>query len=293
VLSKSLLTRLEDGRKAVALETTLLCHGVPRESALPLADELDAIVRQAGSVPAIVGVLNGTATVGITRDELIMLLDAGPVAKVNTANIGLALHRRLHAATTVSATMELAAAAGVRVFATGGIGGIHRGYSQRFDVSSDLTALTRFPVAVVCSGVKSLLDVVATREALETLGIPVVGYQADRFPAFYVRDGGTGVDARFDDVNELAAFVRFELERTQRGVLIANPIPPDAQIASLQWETWRAEAMARIGDVQGRDVTPRVLSLLHELSGGRTLQANLALVRNNTALAAAIAAQGV
>lgn len=277
--------------RAVALETTLLCHGVPKESARPLAEELDAIVREAGGVPALVGVVAGVPTVGMTGDELAAMLKAEAVEKVNTANIGLAMHGKRHAATTVSATMELAAAAGVRVFATGGIGGVHRGYGERLDVSSDLAAFTRFPVAVVTSGVKSLLDVVATREALETMGVPVVGYQTDRFPAFYLRDGGTGVDARFDDVDELAGFVRFELARTGRGIVVANPIPAGDQIASLEWDGWLAEATARAGDARGRDVTPRVLSLLHELSGGRTLAANLALVKSNARLAGAIAAR--
>lgn len=277
--------------RAVALETTLLCHGVPKESARPLAEELDAIVREAGGVPALVGVVSGVPTVGMTREELAVLIEAEAVEKVNTANIGLAMHGKRHAATTVSATMELAAVAGVKVFATGGIGGVHRGYGERLDVSSDLAAFTRFPVAVVTSGVKSLLNVVATREALETMGVPVVGYQTDRFPAFYLRDGGTGVDARFDEVDELAAFVRFELARTGRGIVVANPIPAVDQIASLEWDAWLAEATARAGDARGRDVTPRVLALLHELSGGRTLRANLSLVKSNARLAGAIAAR--
>ncbi|MCL4222664.1 MAG: pseudouridine-5'-phosphate glycosidase [Phycisphaerales bacterium] len=276
-------------QRAVALETTLLCHGVPKEAARPLAEELEAIVRRAGGVPALVGVVAGVPTVGMTAEELTLLIDSGPIEKVNSANLGLAVHRRRHAATTVSATMELAAAAGVRVFATGGIGGVHRGYGERWDVSSDLAAFTRFPVAVVTSGVKSLLDVLATREALETLGVPVVGFRTDRFPAFYLRDGGTGVDARIDDLDELASFVRFELARAGHGVVVANPIPAAEQIASLEWDTWLAEATARAGDAHGRDVTPRVLALLHEISGGRTLRANLALVKSNAALAGEIA----
>lgn len=277
--------------RAVALETTLLCHGVPKNAAPPLAEEIDAIVREAGGMPALVGVVAGVPTVGMTRQELALLLNAASVEKVNTANVGLAIHGRRHAATTVSATMELAALAGVRVFATGGIGGVHRGYGQHFDVSSDLPAFARFPVAAVTSGVKSLLDVVATREVLETLGVPVVGYQTDCFPAFYLRDGGTGVDARFDDVDALAAFVRFELARTGRGVVIANPIPAGEQVASLEWDAWLAEATALAGEARGRDVTPRVLGLLHEISGGRTLRANLALVKNNARLAGALAAR--
>lgn len=275
--------------RVVALETTLLCHGVPKETARPLADQLNGIIREAGGVPALVGLISGVPTVGMTDEELALLLQADTVEKVNTANIGLAIYRRRHAATTVSATMELAAAAGVKVFATGGIGGVHRNYGQHLDVSSDLAAFTRFPVAVVTSGVKSLLDVISTREALETMGVPVVGYQTDRFPAFYLRDGGVGVDARFDDVDALALFARFELQRTGRGIVIANPIPPADQIAALEWDAWLAEATACAGEARGRDVTPRVLALLHDISGGRTLRANLALVKNNARLAGALA----
>lgn len=238
-----------------------------------------------------VGVVAGVPTVGMSGEELSSLLDADLVEKVNSANLGLAMHAGRHAATTVSATMEIAAAAGVRVFATGGIGGVHRGYADHLDISSDLAAFARFPVAVVTSGVKSLLDVIATREALETIGVPVVGYRTDRFPAFYMREGGTGVDSRFDDVDELASFVRFELGRTRRGIVVANPIPAADQIASLEWESWLAEAMARVGAARGRDVTPQVLATLHELSGGRTLAANLALVKSNAMVAGAIAAR--
>ena len=173
------------GSDAVALETTLLVHGVPREAAGPLNIELGEIVSAHGSTPALVGVVAGVPTVGMTSDELDAMLRSERVEKVNTANLGLAMHRGVHAATTVSATCELAARAGLRVFATGGIGGVHRGYGTRLDVSADLAALTRFPVAVVASGVKGLLDVVATREALETLGVPVVGFRTDAFCAFY------------------------------------------------------------------------------------------------------------
>lgn len=278
--------------RAVALETTLLCHGVPREAARALASELAGLVHGAGATPALVGLFNGRPTVGLTGEELGAMLDSGEVLKVNTANLGAAIFRGLHAATTVATTMELAAAAGVRVFATGGIGGVHRGYGEQLDISSDLAAFTRFPVAVVTSGVKSLLDVVGTREALETLGVPVVGFGTDVFPAFYLRDGGCAVDARFDDVAELARFVAAELARTGRGVVVANPIPIEDELDERLWQGWldEAGARARAEGRRGRDVTPRVLGLLHEISGGRTLNANLALVKSNAFLAARLAA---
>jgi len=276
---------------AVALETTLLVHGVPRAEAPALAVQIDSAVRERGAAPAIVGLVAGVPTVGMTDAELAELLATDGVPKANTTNLGVLIHRRAHGATTVSATMELAAAARVRVFATGGIGGVHRDYGRRWDVSADLAALARFPVAVVSSGVKSLLDVVATREALETLGVPVVGYRCDRFPAFYRRESDAGVDARFDDPAELAGFVAAELTRTGRGVLIANPIPEPDELPAGLLEGWtaRAHASAEEAGATGRDVTPHVLAHLHQISEGRTLAANIALVLSNARLGGAIA----
>lgn len=279
------------GPAPVALETTLLAHGVPRDRGLPLAHELGEVVRRRGANPAIVGIIDGGAVVGMNDAELSRMLRAANVPKVNTSNLGIVIHRRSHGATTVSATMELAAAAGVRVFATGGIGGVHRHYGSRWDISADLAALARFPVAVVASGVKSLLDVESTREALETLGVPVVGFGTDRFPAFYLRHSGAGVDARFDEVADLARFASTELKRSGRGVLITNPIPEAEEISPARWDEWLEEAQRRVASspVAGRDMTPALLSHLHEVSGGATLRANLALVRSNADLAARIA----
>jgi pseudouridine-5'-phosphate glycosidase len=201
------------------------------------------------------------------------------------------MHARSHAATTVSTTMELAAGAGVRVFATGGLGGVHRGFARRPDVSADLAALARFPVAVVSSGVKGLLDVEATREVLETLGVPVVGFRTDRFPAFYRRESAARVDARFDDLADLARFVLAELGRTGRGIAVCNPIPPAHEIRESAWEGWLREAEAQAGDADGRDATPALLGALHAVSGGATLRANIELVKSNARLAGQIAGQ--
>ena len=281
--------------RSVALETTLLVHGVPPIAARPLAAELDAIILAEGASPALVGMVAGRPVVGMTGEELGLLLDSADrgVPKANTSNLGVLMHRGSHAATTVSATMELASAAGVRVFATGGIGGVHKGYGTHWDVSSDLFALTRFPVCVVASGVKNLLDVASTREMLETLGVPVIGFRTDRFPAFYLRDGQAGVDARFDDPDLLADYVDAELARTGRGILVCNPIPPDAELDPQAWSRWiaDAEAMARGSGASGRSVTPAVLGALHQVSLGKTLEANLDLVRSNAGLAARIAAR--
>lgn len=279
--------------RPVALETTLLVHGVPADSSPGLHRELCEAVRARGAAPVLVGVVAGVPTVGMSEEELRTMLSAREVPKANTSNLGVLMHCGSHAATTVSATMELAAAAGVRAFATGGIGGVHKGYAEALDVSSDLAALARFPVAVVSSGVKNILDVAATREALESLGVPVVGLRTDRFPAFYLRDGGCGVDARFDDESDLAAFVRRELARTGRGVLVANPIPDADELDATTWNGWlaQAELEAREQGVSARAVTPFVLSRVHALSRGATLRANIALVKNNAAAAAMIAAR--
>ena len=247
---------------SVALETTLLLHGVPKGQGRPLNDELASIVRANGGTPTTIGVVHGVPIVGLTDAELDTLLAADKVSKSNTANLGLFLHRKQHAATTVATTMELAAAAGVRVFATGGLGGVHRGYASHLDISADLAAFTRFPVAVVTSGVKSLLDVAATRELLESLGVPVVGYRNDDFPAFYQRSlstsgNGPKVDARFDDVHDLARFVHAEMTRTKRGVVVCNPIPSSDEIPTAQFETWLAQATADAAKqgIQARDVS--------------------------------------
>jgi pseudouridine-5'-phosphate glycosidase len=292
-------------RARVALETTLLLHGVPRPDARPLAVRLSKLIHDQGAIPMTVGVLRGKPVVGLSDAQLDELLaaPAEQVRKVNTSNLGICMSRRQHGATTVSTTMELAAAAGVSVFATGGIGGVHFAEASgsgssapsALDVSSDLHAFTRFPVAVIASGVKSILDVTGTREVLETLGVPVVGFRTDDFPAFYLRrsDGPrvAPLDARFDDVAELAAYVRHELARTRRGVLICNPIPPEHELRASDWQQWLGAARAEVArsGAQGRDVTPRLLGALHTVSGGATLRANIALVESNATLAGKLA----
>ena len=277
----------------VALETTLLLHGVPKEASLQLARDLASDVMAGGAKPALVGVVAGDAIAGLRDEELNVLLAAAKVPKANTSNLGVLLARKSHAATTVSTTMEIASAAGIRVFATGGLGGVHQGWTQHLDVSADLMAFTRFPVAVVTSGCKSILDVVATRELLETLGVPVVGFRTDRFPAFYQRESAAGVDARFDDIDELARFVSLELARTGRGVAVANPIPVADELPAAEFAGWLAAAqkvVSNAGGAGGRDATPAVLGQLHALSGGATLRANIALVRNNARVAGQLAA---
>ncbi|MFT3686583.1 MAG: pseudouridine-5'-phosphate glycosidase [Phycisphaerales bacterium] len=286
-------------RPRLALESTLLVHGVPAEAAEPLAAELGGIASRAGVEPVLVGVGGGGAGV-LDRAGLSAMLAAGAgrVAKLNTGTLGAAAFRAATGgesgggATTVSATMELAAGMGIRVFATGGLGGVHKGLVERLDISTDLVAFTRFPVAVVTAGCKSILDVSATRELLETLGVPVIGYRCDRFPAFYRRDGGVGVDARFDDMAELGAFARHEMARTRRGVVVCNPIPVEHELTEADWVRWlaAAEKDAAASGATGRAVTPAVLGALHRVSGGATLRANVELVKHNVVVGAALAA---
>jgi pseudouridine-5'-phosphate glycosidase len=277
---------------SVALETTLLAHGVPTEAAQPLNDELSEIVTNQGAHPTLIGLVLGKPTIGMTDSELAAMLGADSVLKANTANLGVAMHQQVHAATTVSTTMELASAAGVRVFATGGIGGVHRGYGEHLDISSDLTAFTRFPVAVVTSGVKSILDVESTREALETLGVLVVGYQTDSFPAFYLRESDAQVDVRINDAQELAELISSELKRTGRGIVVANPIPAQHELDQTDWNAWLSDAQQHANQVGaiGRNATPTILSRLHQVSEGATLRANLELVKSNASVAGKLAA---
>jgi pseudouridine-5'-phosphate glycosidase len=274
----------------VGVETTVLVHGVPRGEGPALARDLASIARDAGSAAAFIGVVRGKPTVGMSDDELADFFAADRVAKANTANLGLFIHRRQHAATTVSTTLELAALAGLRVCATGGLGGVHPALSRRLDISADLPALARHPVALVTSGCKSILDIPSTRELLETLGVPVVGFRTDSFPAFYLRDGGAGVDARFDDESDLASFLRAELARTGRGVVVANPIPTDAEVPRSDWDRWLAAAHAAVGPgAEGRDVTPRLLAEIHRASAGASVVAHVALIRSNTTQASRLA----
>lgn len=277
----------------LALETTLLTHGVPRSAALPLARELADICRSHGTLPALCGVVRGQLVAGMTDAHLQAMLDEpGGVPKLNTSSLDAAAAQSRSGATTVSTTIQLAAMHGIRVFSTGGLGGVHKGYAQHLDISTDLLALARWPVAVVTAGCKSILDVTATRELLETLGVPIIGYKTDRFPAFYQRDGGCTVDARFDDMHALAAFVRKTLMTTQRGVVIANPIPAQEELSTIDWQTWltQAEAHARATGATGRDITPATLGALHTISNGRTLTANIALVKHNVHIGAQLAA---
>ena len=280
-------------RPVVALESTLIAHGLPRPGNLDVAHELEELVRAAGAVPATVGVVGGRPTVGLGRDDLARLAGEREVRKLGVRDLPAAVAQGVDGATTVASTAHLANLAGVGVFATGGLGGVHRQAAQTFDESADLTTLATTPVAVVCAGVKSILDVGATLERLETLGIPLVGFRTSAFPGFYLTDSGHPLDWRADDADEVAALLasRPGLGLDDRAVIIANPLPAEEQLdPDLHDRVLRAGlALAEQRGVHGKDVTPFLLARFHEETAGASLAANVAIVKRNARLAAEIA----
>jgi len=294
VASDEVAHALAAGRPVVALESTIISHGFPYPSNVECALEAERIVREEGATPATIALLGGRPTVGLTVAQIEHLATAGAtgVAKASRRDIPVLSALKADGATTVAGTMLIAEMAGIRVFATGGIGGVHRGAQASFDVSADLLELARTQVAVVCAGAKSILDLGLTLEVLETHGVPVLGYQTDEFPAFYSRTSGFAVDYRFDSASELAAVLR-ETERlgTGGGTVIANPIPAEFEIPAERLDAWTTTALAEAdaAGVHGKAVTPFLLARLHELSGGETELANKQLVYSNARLAARIA----
>ncbi len=281
------------GRPIVALESTVISHGLPYPQNLELALRVEQIVRQEGAVPATIGILAGRITAGLDRSQIEHLATARDVLKVSIRDLPLAVARKLDGATTVAATAWAAHRAGIPVLATGGIGGVHRGGTlSAVDISADLPTLAQTPIIVVCAGAKAILDLPATLEWLETQGVPVVGYQTDRFPAFYNRDSGLGLEARADNPAQVA-----DLFRAQRAVglskalLVAVPVPRLAELPAEQMEEAIAEALRNAGEsgVKGKALTPFLLARVSELTGTASLRANLALLENNAHVAAQIA----
>lgn len=284
---------LAGGRPVLALESTIISHGMPYPDNVAMAREVEALIREAGVVPATIAVLDGVPRIGLADDDLELLGRAGQsVTKSSVRDLAYVMTKGMHGATTVAATMRLAALAGIPVFATGGLGGVHRGAAGSMDVSADLTELSRTPVAVISAGVKSILDIGLTLEAMETLSIPVVGYQTDEFPSFYSRSSGYAVPMRADSPAELAAMMatQWELGITA-GFDIANPIPVADEIPAEQISGIIERAltdMDRLG-ITGKDTTPFLLGRVVELTGGASLTANIALVKNNAQLGAQLA----
>lgn len=283
---------LIEGRPVVALESTIISHGMPYPINLEVAQRVERIVRDCGAIPATIGLLDGRIRVGLTAEELSIFAQSGDVSKVSTRDLGLVLASGKKGATTVAATMIVAALAGIRVFVTGGLGGVHRGAEQSFDVSADLTELGRRQVAVVCAGAKAILDLPKTLEVLETGGVPVLGYGTAEFPAFYSRSSGLTLSATVETPEEAArtmqAHWRLGLES---GLVIANPIPEAAALDRQEIETHIRQALKEADEagVSGKDVTPFLLRRLVELSANRTLEANISLIENNARLGGQLA----
>ncbi len=283
-------TALEQGQAVVALESTLITHGFPPPENIEIAREIEKAVRQQGAVPATIAILTGEIMVGLTPEQLETLASAKGVRKCSRRDLSLAVARRENGATTVAGTMMVAHWAGISLFATGGIGGVHRGHP--FDESADLVELGRCPVTVVCAGAKAILDLPLTREVLETRGVPVIGYQTDEMPAFYSRSSGLPVDLRIDSPQEMADIIRARDEMgLDGGILVTVPVP-----AETEWHTSEAQiiidqalAHAQAEGITGKAVTPYLLQRVSDLSDGRSKKANIALLLNNARVAAQIA----
>lgn len=291
-LHEEVASALRDGHPVVALESTILSHGLPPGRNLDVARRLEGVVRDGGAVPATIAVLDGRVVVGLSPAELerVCAPDAG-LDKLSLRDLGPAVGLGRSGATTVASTSALAAAAGIGMFATGGLGGVHVGAAQSWDVSADLGVLAKVPTVVVCSGVKSVLDIPATLEVLETNSVPVLGYRTDDFPAFYLRSSGHRVGWRVDDPKQAAAVIDAHRAYANSGVLLANPIPEASEMDKELHDRLLAEGLALVEerDVHGADVTPVLLEHFHTASGGVSIDANEALVLNNAKLAAEVA----
>ena len=293
VLTDEVRQALLDGTPVVALESTIISHGMPYPQNVEMATEVERIIRDGGAVPATIAVLDGRPRIGLTGDDLELLATSGDVTKVSVRDLPYVVSRGLHGATTVAATMRLASLAGIRVFVTGGLGGVHRGAERTFDISADLTELSTTSVAVVSAGVKSILDIELTLETLETLGVPVVAVGTDEFPAFFSRQSGCAAPQRLDTAEEVAALMdaKWRLGLTG-GVAIVNPIPVEDEIPADEIGAIIEQALADMDaqGIKGKDATPYLLGRIVEITEGASLTANIALVNNNARLGAQVAA---
>jgi pseudouridine-5'-phosphate glycosidase len=291
-VSPAVRAALADGRPVVALESTIISHGLPRPANLAAARSFEQMLTEAGVTPATIAVIDGVPTVGLDGRALERVALDESVIKVSVRDLGLAMTTGRTAGTTVAATSRLAASAGIRVFATGGLGGVHRGFAESLDESADLTVLATTPITIVSAGVKSILDIPATLERLETHGVAVVGYRTNRFPAFYLTDSGEDLDWRLDSAKDIAEVMaaRDSVGDTA-ALLIANPLPLDKQLDPALHDRVLAEALAAAdhGGVRGKAVTPFLLAYMQRATEGKSVEVNLDVARGNIALAAEIA----
>ncbi len=292
-LGTAVKSALSKAKPIVALESTIIAHGMPYPQNFEMAEKVETIIRERGATPATIAIINGELRAGLTRAELEIFAKDGPnITKVSVRDLPYVVARKIHGATTVASTMRIAAMAGIAVFATGGMGGVHRGAETSFDISADLTEFAESNVAVVTAGAKAILDLGLTLETLETLGVPVVGYGTDDFPAFYSRQSGFKVPMRLDTPKDVAALMKAKWKmKLKGGVVVANPIPAESEIqaSEITPSIEKAIAEAKRQNIKGKDTTPFLLKHLVEVTGGRSLKANIALVENNARVAAEIA----
>ena len=285
---------IEKGRPVVALESTILSHGMPYPENIEFSKKVEVVVREHGAVPATTAIIDGKLKVGLSAAELEMMCAAEGVAKISRRDIAVCVTSGKAGATTVASTMIIAAMAGIKVFATGGIGGVHRGGENSFDISADLEELANTGIAVVCAGAKSILDIGLTLEYLETAGVPVIGYKTDSFPAFYCRNSGFGVDFNAETPKQIASIIEAQLALgLKSGMVIANPIPEQYELDFDEMERVINNAVisAQEKSVTGKNLTPFLLGKIKELTGGDSFASNLQLAYNNAGLAADIAVE--
>lgn len=290
-VSEAVAKALDEGRPIVALESTIISHGLPRPRNLEAAKEFEQILLEKGVTPATIAILDGVPQVGLDDDGVRRIAEED-MAKASVRDIPILAAKRASGATTVAATAHIASLAGVRVFATGGLGGVHRGANETFDESADITTLSVTPITVVSAGVKSVLDIAATLERLETLSIPVVGYRTNTFPSFWLTESAHSLDWRVESAEEIARIMHArDLLANDQGLVVANPLPTEKQWDPAEHDRVLASAFAAAEEqgVRGKEVTPFLLSYIVEASGGRSLEVNLDLARNNVRLAAEIA----
>ncbi|HLU44574.1 MAG TPA: pseudouridine-5'-phosphate glycosidase [Natronosporangium sp.] len=284
---------LQNAAPVVALESTIIAHGLPRPDNLEVARQIEQAVREQGAVPATIGMLDGELVVGLDDAELTRLATADHVAKLSVRDLAPAAAARRDGATTVAATSAVAARAGIGVFATGGLGGVHRDAARSFDESADLVTLAHTPVVVVCAGVKSILDVGATLERLETLGVTVAGYRTTRFPGFFITDSGHDLPWSLESPEQVAAVVHAQRQQgiSRAALVLANPVPPDEQLDPAWHDRVLAEGLAELAAqrISGKEVTPYLLAHFHRVTGGASLAVNVRIILRNAALAAQIA----
>ena len=283
---------LEENRPVVALESTIIAHGMPYPENLEVAREVENIIRGYGVVPATIAIMRGKIKIGLSEEELELLATYEKVVKASRRDLSTVLVKKFTAATTVAATMVSAHLAGIHVFVTGGIGGVHRGVEKTFDISADLQELAKTPVAVVCAGAKSILDLSSTLEYLETMGVPIIGYRTDEFPAFYCRESGLKLDYTVEDEIEAARIIKTEGNLgLKSGIVIANPIPEEYALSRTYVNRIVDKAIleATKKGIKGKKLTPYLLSRINELSEGKCLRANIELVKNNARVGAKIA----